>query len=88
MNHLTRQGITRKRTPRRPHPSDGLTKAALWERLQEAERRIDKAGGMANDLGRDLRQALPRLPDYSDRAYYIRTTLRDARSTQSQEGEP
>lgn len=89
MSHFERQFGRRKRTAVRTQPYGRATRAELWERFQEAERRIDKATGLANDLGRDLRRAPgPSSFDYSDRAYQIRAVLRDGRSTQNQEEDP
>ena len=50
-SHIARLGLVkRERTPRKPQPFDRFSKAELWERLQTAERRCDRAAVKAQRI--------------------------------------
>jgi hypothetical protein len=82
MGHLAKHLGRRRQRPSQPF--DGTTKAELWARLQDAERRCERAAQLANDLGRDLRHTSiashpsvrPALVRIGDRAYKIRDVAR------------
>lgn len=82
-SHIGRQ-LARSRPPRKRNPYDHVTKAELWEKLQAAQDALERAAGLANDLGRDLRAARyvakpEKLVAFSERAYRARDIARGSK---------